>query len=172
MPLNNAVTRWLAVRLARRAAQMIGTRSPDFVIGDRGDPYLERWWMIPRNRIFNVYLHVFRRSDDDRACHDHPFASVSLALEGDMREVYLSRVRTPDGALTIERERPVTRGDLIYRSARFAHRVIVPPDGAVTLFITGPRIREWGFVCPQGWVPWREFVADGEKGRIGKGCGP
>jgi len=34
-------------------------RKPDFVIGRAGAPYLERWWVIPRNRWFNIYLHHF-----------------------------------------------------------------------------------------------------------------
>ena len=38
----------------------------DLVVGGDADPYLRRWWLIPRNRIFNVYLHHFMRSDDDR----------------------------------------------------------------------------------------------------------
>lgn len=33
--------------------------------------------------------------------------------------------------------------------------------------------REWGFHCDViGWRHWRLFVANGEKGQIGKGCDP
>ena len=39
-----------------------------------------------------------------------------------------------------------------------------------TVFITGPRVREWGFHCPQGWVHWKRFTAPGDKGSVGKGC--
>jgi hypothetical protein len=52
--------------------KIAGSRPPDFVIG--GDsPYMLRWWIIPRNKFFNIYLHRFLRSDDDRALHDHPW---------------------------------------------------------------------------------------------------
>lgn len=58
-------------------------RYPDMVIGEAIDPYLLRWWIIPRNRFFNIYLHKFMRSDDDRALHDHPWAwNLSLIIKG------------------------------------------------------------------------------------------
>ncbi|WP_287865143.1 hypothetical protein [Achromobacter sp.] len=60
---------WLLGRLLRRHAWR---RPPDFVIGDAADPYLRRGWIISRNPVFNLYLHQFLRSDDDRALHDHP----------------------------------------------------------------------------------------------------
>lgn len=42
---------------------------------------------------------------------------------------------------------------------------------AVSLFIAGPKVREWGFHCPNGWVHWREFTA-GDRGElVGRGCG-
>ena len=51
------------------------TRAPDFVIGA---DYLRRWWVIPRNDSQNVYLHDIRKSDDDRALHDHPWPKGTL----------------------------------------------------------------------------------------------
>ncbi len=43
-------------------------RKPDFTVIGQGTeevPYLQRWWVIPRNRWFNIYLHKFQHSDDD-----------------------------------------------------------------------------------------------------------
>jgi hypothetical protein len=48
-------------------------RRPDFIIGGADNPYLLRWWIIPRNRWCNVYLHKILRDDDPRALHDHPW---------------------------------------------------------------------------------------------------
>ena len=40
-----------------------------------------------------------------------------------------------------------------------------------SLFLFGPRIREWGFHCPErGWVHWEEFTKPGRPGEIGRGC--
>jgi len=33
---------------------IIGRREPDRVIGDH---YLERWYVVPRNPVLNIYLH-------------------------------------------------------------------------------------------------------------------
>lgn len=42
---------------------------------------------------------------------------------------------------------------------------------AITLFITGPRVREWGFWCPKiGWRHWRVFTDPDNTGQIGRGC--
>lgn len=144
-------------------------RPPDFIVGDRNAPYLLRWYVIPRNRLFNIYLHKIVRDDDDRALHDHPWASVSVVLRGGYFEI----------RQTAERQewtwyRP---GSIIVRRATAAHRIALKRAGwwepipAMTLFITGPRIREWGFICHNGWVPWQEFVDGRDSGKIGKGCG-
>jgi hypothetical protein len=66
--------------------ERITRRPPDFVIGGTERPYLRRWFVIPRNPIFNIYLHQFLRSDDDRALHDHPWWFVSMMLVGKYRE--------------------------------------------------------------------------------------
>jgi hypothetical protein len=166
MPINNAFTRWLARMIDGWADRLIDRRYPDFVIGDKSDPYLRRWWVIPRNPFGNIYLHEFHKDDDDRACHCHPWISVSLSLRGRMDEIYLERA---DG-IVIERKRHVEPGAMLFRRAAFAHRMIVPEPGARTLFLTGPSIRRWGFWCPNGWVYWRDFVDARDSGKVGKGC--
>lgn len=165
MIFSNVLTAMLARPIAARTARI--TRAPDFIIGDRADPYMLRWWLIPRNPIFNVYLHEFRRDDEDRAHHDHPWLSLSISLTEWLVEEYTDR----DGK---HQTRVVWPGMIVIRRAKFAHRMIVPKPGARTIFITGPRIRTWGFLCGRdtaagGWRPWHEFVAR-DKGQIGRGC--
>ena len=49
-------------------------------------------------------------------------------------------------------------GTIRIRSAKFAHRIIIPPGKKYwTLFVFGPDFREWGFHCKNGWVPHYEF---------------
>lgn len=143
----------------------ITRRPPDFVIGGEERPYLLRWWVIPRNRLFNVYLHCFLRSDDDRALHDHPWANASILLRGR----YVEHTIAEGG---IEHRRELRSGDFRVRSSgRFAHRVELVDGPCWTLFITGPRYREWGFHCPRaGWIHWKEFTAADDIGAVGKGC--
>jgi len=143
---------------------------PHQIIGGPDDPYLLRWYVIPRNPWLNVYVHKFMRSDDDRALHDHPWWFVSLMLRGG----YVEISETAEGNLTaLSRIAPdwsrlwVHRGlgwrALAFRRATYRHRVKLIPavehsnpfigrrdrreQPAWTLVITGPRRRLWGFWC-------------------------
>lgn len=169
--------RRLIAALGDRLIARVGQRAPDFVIGGEERPYLRRWWVIPRNRFLNIYLHQFLRSDDDRALHDHPWANLSILLRGS----YIEHTIAAGG---IEHRHELHAGQWRLRlSGRLAHRVellqvrlVVPwPAYATqpcwTLFITGPRYRAWGFHCPkQGWIPWERFTAPDDIGSVGKGC--
>jgi hypothetical protein len=140
--------------------------APDVIIGGHDDPYMLRWHLIPRNPLFNIYLHQFLRSDDDRALHDHPWSNVSILLEGTYTEH-----RIEQGGIHTRTIREA--GDVVVRlSGRVAHRIELHAGRCVTLFITGPRYRSWGFHCPTaGWVHWRDFTAAHDPGAIGPGCG-
>ncbi|HUT76245.1 MAG TPA: hypothetical protein VM285_01070 [Polyangia bacterium] len=146
-------------RLRHWARRLTESRPPDVVIGDPAAPYMRRWWAIPRNRVCNVYVHKVLRPDDDRAPHDHPWVNVSIVLAGSYFEV------TPKWSAVR------MAGDIVFRWPRSLHRLANPYPGTLTLFITGPTVREWGFQCPNRWVPWREFVKPGAPGEIGRGCG-
>lgn len=135
---------------------LMAAREPDYVIGDN---YLRRWWVVPRNEWCNVYLHEFRRSDEDRALHDHPWANTSFLISGSYIE------HTPDGQLL---RKP---GALVERPATALHRIeLIDGARAISLFVTGPKVRDWGFACPKGWVPWQQFTDPTGRG-IGAGCG-
>lgn len=166
--------RWLARLLFRAFAPP--SRPPDFIIGDR---YMLRWWLIPRNRFFNIYLHHVLHSDDDRAMHDHPWWSISLCLAGQMRELSARAADAwPDAGVAAgydpsppTRLREVRQGDLVFRSARALHRLILSGgEECWTLFLTGPVLRTWGFHCPRGWRSWQEYTKPGSYGQIGRGC--
>lgn len=145
----------------RRTAEC---RPPDFIIGGADDPYLRRWYLIPRNPVFNIYLHHFLRSDDDRALHDHPWWNLSYLLEGSYVEHSIAQ-----GGVNHRSDRKA--GDWKFRTATAAHRVELRDHAECwTLFITGPRLRDWGFHCPAGWRPWQEFTKPNASGEIGRGC--
>lgn len=155
---------------------------PHQTIGGPDDPYLRRWYLIPRNPFLNVYLHNFLRSDDDRALHDHPWWFISLMIRGEYDEVTESGVK---------RRRA---GSIAYRPAEWRHRVQLlrkwvedgredqrarggplvrywstPEQPCWTVIVTGRRSRMWGFWCEQWdlseqvgrlrkrFVPWEEF---------------
>lgn len=158
-------------------------RTPGFIVGGSDNPYLLRWYLIPRNPVLNVYLHCFLRDDDDRALHDHPWPWLSLLL----RNSYFEHTIAAGG---IRRRQLRTAPSLKISGPRRAHRIelqrldyaaayddevphsVAAPVPCWTLFITGPRMRSWGFHCPdRGWVHWRKFTDPNDTGRTGAGCG-
>jgi hypothetical protein len=148
---------------SRRLRVAAAKRQPDVLIGKQDDTYMQRWWLIPRNRIFNIYLHHFLRSDDDRALHDHPWWNASILLKGKYTEHTIS-------AGGIHHHLEYEAGDIKLRGARYAHRIELTDGPCWSLFLTGPAIREWGFHCPAGWRPWRQLVDTKKSCHIGRGC--
>lgn len=147
-----------------RMLKVAHSRQPDFVVGGHKHPYLRRWFVIPRNPIFNIYLHQFLRDDDDRALHDHPWCSLSLLLSGEYTEH-----RVLNGG--IHQREVYKAGQVKCMSGGYAHRIELHKGSCWTLFITGPVYRRWGFHCQEkGWVYYRDFVDHEDKGLAGKGC--
>lgn len=162
-------------------------RTPDQVIYNKGHPYLIRWWVFPWSRYMKIapseqtrwqrfvnglrlpaiYIHLFMQDDDDRATHDHPWANISIPLWNGYWE-WIGEYPT----YRLLRR----RGQIIFRRAKYAHRIELCRDGtqvqpALSLFITGFKTRSWGFWCPgRRWVPWREYTNPNDTGLIGKGC--
>ena len=123
-----------------------------------GDNYMLRWHLMRKPGIRNLYAHLYLGSDDDRALHDHPWASWSILLWGNLIEV------TEKGEKRIWPLIPK------FRSAEYSHRLVLRNKRALTLFYTGKKTREWGFHCPKGWVHWTKFT-DAEGNQTGAGCG-
>ncbi|MFT4129946.1 hypothetical protein [Labrys sp. (in: a-proteobacteria)] len=153
--------------LKRFLLSIADRRPPDVTIGGKDNPYMRRWWVIPRNRWFNVYLHHFLRSDDDRALHDHPWWNLSILLRGEYTEHTIA-----DGGVNVRTVRK--SGQFKFRGASSAHRIELHAGPCWTLFLTGPIVRKWGFHCPNGWRHWKDFTAfrkTGNGSEIGPGCG-
>lgn len=65
-----------------------------------------------------------------------------------------------------ERTTPVRLNTFVFRRATDLHQVVVDRDlnetqkneAALTLFFSGPTIREWGFVKDGQWIDWRTYL--------------
>lgn len=125
--------------------------------------YLMRY-VILRTKWISIYIHRFMDSDHE-VPHDHPWACISLALRGTMREVIW------DVEDQKESSRFVKPGSLIYRPIRHCHKLqvkgVLPyekrEDAPMTLFITGPRVKPWGFVEKDNWTLWTSYLGLNEK---------
>lgn len=134
----------------------------------------------------NIYFHKFLRSDNDEALHDHPWHNLSILLKGEYNEHTIAK----GGINSRKRRTPGLRSGVKFRSAWAAHRVelltifdidkMTGEDRPISLpswslFLTGPKLRVWGFHCRKGWKPFDKFLrADtynkGNSNR-GTGCG-
>jgi hypothetical protein len=80
--------------------------------------------------------------------HDHPYLSVSIVLRGGYIETTAAglQMRAP--------------GDVVLRWPTELHAIAeIGSVPAVTLFLVGPRVRVWGFLCRTGWRPYHEASA-------------
>lgn len=123
------------------------------IVMDRlcNEPYLERYYLFLKNRDwfpFNVFLHKFLKSDPDDL-HDHPWPYATLILRGGYWE------HTPQGKFW--------RGPGHFRicHAESLHRIELKPDVTCwTLFMPGPKKREWGFIRDGKWVYFEKYLED------------
>lgn len=191
----------IRLRLERWAKHKIATTPPDFIIRPKGVDQTLRWFVIPKNPLFNIYLHKFVESDEDRALHDHPWVNCSILISGEYQEhirheakgrllIVNTLLRIPTVWIESLRRR---QGFCYFRRPSTAHRVELITEikvdhiswnglndfsvgglriskPVITLFITGPRVRNWGFWCPKGWRRWQDFCDVRDKGFIGRGC--
>jgi hypothetical protein len=131
------------------------------IVMDRveNEPYLERYYVFLRERErfpFNVFLHKFLKSDPDDV-HDHPWPYATLVLKGGYWE-WIPHFDTVGRKIG---EYQVWRGPGHFRvsKARSFHRIELDPDiTAWTLFMPGPKQREWGFLVRNQWIQWEEYL--------------
>jgi hypothetical protein len=131
------------------------------IVMDRveNEPYLERYYLFLRERErfpFNVFLHKFLKSDPDDV-HDHPWPYATLVLKGGYWE-WIPHFDTVGRKIG---EYQVWRGPGHFRvsKARSFHRIELDPDiTAWTLFMPGPKQRDWGFLVRNQWIQWEEYL--------------
>jgi hypothetical protein len=131
------------------------------IVMDRveNEPYLERYYLFLRNRKrfpFNIFLHKFLKSDPDDV-HDHPWPYATVILKGGYWEwiPHFDTVGRKTG------EYQVWRGPGHFRisKANSFHRIELDPDiTAWTLFMPGPKQRDWGFLVQNKWIQWEQYL--------------
>lgn len=175
-----------------------GKRNPE--TGAIENPTYWRWYVWPRNRFINCYLHNFLR-DDEEDLHDHRMVNISVVLSriGYSEELFHrqphSGERLPGTYMRVVRfMRPRLR------LPSTPHRVVLhkdafdKPQAIWSLFIGFPHWRNWGFWCPgkllpasnvdsqqqyresgARWIPWETYVlgsdpTSSDYGTKGAGC--
>lgn len=120
------------------------------VIFDResNEPYLTRYYLFLKDRKwfpFNVFLHNFHKGDLDDL-HDHPWPYFTLILRGGYWE------HTPGGRFWR------APGHFRFQAPTSLHRIELEPGvNAWTLFISGPKLRDWGFIVNGKWMHCEKY---------------
>lgn len=127
---------------------------PFFIGASHLGDYMRRW--VLRTPWFTVRLHRILRADADEALHDHPWDFISFIFRGGYVEEVPFGPR-PGGLVFRRREVPYYRGMINAKKATDLHRISHVQPGTLTLVVTGPEKRKWGFMSKYGWVYWREY---------------
>jgi len=143
------------MKLTAKFLNWLDRRGRKLIIMDRvcDEPYLERYYLFLKDRkrfSFNVFLHKFLKGDPDDV-HDHPWPYATLILKGG----YYEWIPEFDEQGVKVGEQRCWRGPGHFRicSPDSYHRIELA-DGvaAWTLFMPGPRKREWGFLVNNKWI--------------------
>tara|TARA_B110000977_G_scaffold2808_1_gene3832 strand:+ start:1286 stop:1714 length:429 start_codon:yes stop_codon:yes gene_type:complete len=127
------------------------------VIPDRlsNEPYLTRYYLFLKERKvfpFNIFLHNFHKGDPDDL-HDHPWPFITFILKGGYWE------HTPTGRYWR------APGTVRFARSGQLHRVELEPGVDVwTLFIPGPKLKEWGFIDKGIWKHHKKYLSERYKG--------
>ncbi len=112
------------------------------IAGQGGDAKIHRHYLVGTGKTFGVFLHHFVASDAPTEFHDHPWSwGVSIVLRGGYTE---ERRRRDDRTVT---RRWLGPGRFNLLLPGVFHRVeLRERRPAWTVFIHGPKVREWGFL--------------------------
>jgi len=164
-------------------------RKPDLIIGPRANPQTIRWHLLVVRGGWQLSLHKWLRSDDDRAPHDHKADNLSVILshQGFVEVVrhYFngSGIIVPgtdyppswlvrrgwqlqaDGRWFKDREHFRKPWRFYFRKAETPHRIeLIDGRPVWTLWLRWPARRRWGYWCPKGWRDADEYNTNRQGG--------
>ena len=125
------------------------------------EPYLERYYLFLKDRDrfpFNIFLHKFLKGDPDDV-HDHPWPYATLILKGGYYE-WLPQFDSKGNKIA---EMCVWRGPGSFRvcKANSYHRIELDPSvTAWTLFMPGPKKRDWGILVNNKWIQHEQYLKE------------
>ncbi|GFE71299.1 hypothetical protein [Chroococcus sp. FPU101] len=129
---------------------------------DGSKPYMERYYLLFKDKLaesesakalpFNLMLHKICLSDPDDL-HDHPWWYATFILKGGYWEI------TPKGKYWRG------AGHFRIRPPHSLHRLEIPEDsqGSWSIFLRGPKQKNWGFVKHGTWIEHRNYLEDRQK---------
>lgn len=141
------------LQMLETAVKMCEKEGKVRVILDRESktPYMIRYYLQNFRPFGRIVMHRVLKSDVD-GLHDHPWGFQNYIIRGGYWEV------NEEGRFWRE------PGFSAIRDANYFHRLEVDlekaGDETWTLFMMGPREKEWGFKHTETgeWIPWYEYL--------------
>lgn len=151
-------------------------RTPYAPIVKDGEIYMGRFWLFNPYSVgldgkevakykwfpWSIRIHRIHMADRDEHMHDHPWNARTIILRGFYTEAqpFQYDVGTVGHRLGVSEIRNVRFvGDT--RAIRFGeyHKIVsIAPEGATTLFISGPYQGTWGFLVDGVKIYWRTYL--------------
>ena len=136
------------------------------------EPTMDRTALFPKNDFNNHFLHKYTQGEFGApALHDHPWWSISFLLYGKLEEVTYDVPQSeledfrygyqPIEKKVIRPNWPIKREPIprvLVRPPGLVHTVQLKSEKAATYFVTGPRVRNWGFYTKWGWIPYHRMA--------------
>ncbi len=94
---------------------------------------------------FAICVHWLNAPDPEPYLHDHPVSFLSIILRGSYSEWRGSF------------QNMKLHHWFNFILATDAHTIKRVAPGTVTLCFMGPKVREWGYHTPDGWVYWKDY---------------
>lgn len=133
------------------------------ILGNQGEPYLERYHLFRLPGGGGAYIHRFLASDPDRGLHDHPWKkALGMVLSGG----YLEQRLTDDKVV----ERKLRPGRINRLSGEDFHRIVLPGGReAWTFFMHTGTVKDWGFLTVseggRSYTPHEQATHEGSHAR-------
>lgn len=117
------------------------------VIKIKDENYLLRFYIKHSSRTFpGIYLHYFYRGDAERDLHNHPWSkSISVILSGGYTEERLAEGQSGRANYKVIK-RSIRSGSINIINGDDFHRVELTGKPTWTLFTSGKKIKDWGFL--------------------------
>lgn len=151
-----------------------------------GKPYLSRYFLTGRQKSHSLgeragaRIHCFHTSDPGPDLHNHPWSGLSIILSGGYRErrrKVLGEVMVPVGddefenkykrvqVFSAEEVRTLRPGsvNVIGLEDYHAAELLDPAKGCWTIFFTGRRKKDWGFLdSTERFIHWSQYTGRGK----------
>lgn len=111
---------------------------------DVDSEYITRLHML-KTRWWAICVHWLNKPDPEPFDHDHPVSFLSIILRGGYTENRNGQVRKHRWFNFVR----ATQDD--------RHTITHVEPNTVTLCFMGPKIREWGYTTPTGWIMWKDY---------------